>query len=217
MRSGGGYFPVSKYVKNDFSSNLLGSIHSAITLFIPRTISSCPLYPIANIQVIWAPFFVRSIESSRSVLISEGTSQRSPTISSRTDFSMSLSTSLGIFSRKSWNIPAISTCERSSIFSFESAHKLTYSIWAPKQSSKTFSMLSHHFSCQKEAIFDIFFAHLRFPSMINPICLSISVYKKVTREYQYRKEKQWKSSEICFFIKAEYNASCRIMFPLPRP
>ena len=195
----------------------MGSIHSAITLFIHRTISSCPLYAIANIHVIRSPSLVFSIESNKSDRISPGINQRSPTTSRRTEFSISFSVNFGILLRKIWNIPASSTSERSKMFSLESAHKLTYSIWVFKQSFRTFSMLSHHFSCQKEAIFDIFFAHLRFPSMINPICLGISVYKKVTREYQYRKEKQWKSSEICFFIKAVYNVSCRIMFPLPRP
>ncbi len=44
-----------------------------------------------------------------------------------------------------------------------------------------------------------------------------SVYKKVPREYQYTKEKQWKSIEICFFYKDRYNIYRRIMFPPPRP
>lgn len=198
IRSGGGCRPVSKYVRNVFSSSVFGFIPSEITRLIPRIISSCPLYPIANIQVIFDPSLVFSIASRRRFLISAGTSQRSPTISSDMEFLISFSTNFGILVRNSWNIPAISISDRSSIFSFESAHILTYLIWFIRQSNKILSILSPHFSCQKEAIFETFVAHLLFPSIINPICSSILYTKKYQENINIREKSNEKVPRFAF-------------------
>mgnify|MGYP007067850965 CR=1 FL=1 len=176
----------------------MGSIHSAIARLIPRTISSCQLYAIANIAVIFSQFLAWSIASRRSDLISGGTNQRSPMISRRIEFFMSFVTSFGILSRKSWNIPAISTSERSRIFSFESAHILTYSIWASRQSVRIFSILSPQLAWPKETTFESFFAHRLFPSMMNPMCLSILYTKKYQENINIRQKSNGKIRDLLF-------------------
>ena len=198
MRSGGGYFPVSRYMRKDFSSSDFGSTHSAIALLIPLIISSWPLYAMANIHVILFQFFVWSIASRRSDLISGGTSQRSQAISSRIEFLMSFSTSFGILSRNSWKIPAISISERSKIFSFESAHILTYSIFASRQSARIFSILSPPLAWPNETTFESFLAHRLFPSMMNPICLSILYTKKYQENININQKSNEKIRDLLF-------------------
>jgi len=81
--------------------------------------------------------------------IDDGISHRSHTTSSLIQDLTSFGTSFGIFSSKSQNIELISSFDLSRIFSFESAHILTYLMPAFRQSVRTGSTLSPPFSCQK--------------------------------------------------------------------
>jgi len=170
MRSGGGKIPVSRYVANVLSSSDDGSTHSDIHLFTPLTISSCPLYPRTRANVIWVPPTVASFASMRIFWISSGRSERSPIVSNRIDAWVKVGRTWGILWRMRPNIEVSSNSERSMIFSFESAHMLTYLIPAARHICTTGSTLSPPCLCQRETILPSFFAQRRFPSMINPIC-----------------------------------------------
>ena len=140
-----------------------------------RTISSCQPYPSANITFIPVQLWV-SISASH---IAERQSSRInsllPTKYSRIFFLRDFLMRSRIHRVKRSKRYDTSSVDLFLILSSESHQKLTYEISSAKHSSIIFSALLYPRLCHSSCGSHFPLAHVRFPSMINPMCSSFFV------------------------------------------